>query len=1148
MTTLHTPIALPLFLTEGFGVYSAFEALLKGCLEADLSVDLLLLPREPVFSPVLELAAEERHAALFKRHGLVVNAVPTAARAVRLAFQAAAQGGYVVVLVSNEQMDAAIAEVAAARDHALDQGGVLLVVEDDPDIVPWLCPRVMSGRLGLACLEPADLAGLRSSIEQGLRLSRTSRRPSVSVVHRQLWHTIETLPGLPNRVHDAADVQAMLRRRKRRIRLPEGDDLLRIARRMELSRLHNLPSPGERVGVGFIMAGPASLALQHLLFELRLGGRIPLLELGLVRPLDPSVLRRFLERCEDGVVLETRPGSITAEVLEVAEQMRRAGERPAVLWGRRLPPDDEGESPHLLPGEALSPSVLARKILHLLHRVRPGRQVAQRLVSTEDRAAVDALVERLEHDAGDPQRRVRRVWEEVRAWAGEHPTNDPELSPPGILVAERESTANTDRRLVMTEWWTSAAFLRNGAWAIRQAALERRSRLFLVLDLPRAEAGDHERLARAALPGDTAQPVFIEAVGYTQTDRLRELLRQACRREGVHVIVVREGGVGDDQTETAPRAAEIDRLGFEPVQRWVRRAEDACSLRPPAVEEPATASLALPEAGIRMDRLPARARRQWRLRLRPRYEIVDVVRSKPPVARMGDEQRGRPPIPTILHAKQPVWRAHIAGSRGGGAGIIARVLIAAGRDMRFHVRARYQPESGIPGAHAWSQVLFTHPREDEPAPPLTAQIPWAEADLLLGVDPVDTLRTLGNETAFRITSPGRTHALVDLGGLRASRVGEEASDPRSQAQRLLQACTQPAPALLGDVSRACRTAFGTDRLVDFVLLGAAFQFGLIPVTVEAIERAVARAQEEGFGRSSVAFEFGRRLAIDPRPLERAREEQQEPIHLLARRSALTLRRKRYRGEVLAAAFRAVWERARGNFPGLFETEDGREACRDLATATHRCLLWGGPEYARRYHEILGRIYESDRGDRGRAVTVRSILPLAEAMLVRDNLYLARTATSLEHRQRMRAGLRIRLPRGDELTRRYLNRLELLAFGRRVRFDFISSDWTAYAVRFALASLPERWRGSRFDRARKSYLMEFFRRLPEHMDEAYETIVERLKIMQGMVIDGRLHRVSARGLRTMLEPSLEGRDGVDEDDLTPDDDAMESETGSWIAQS
>ena len=74
--------------------------------------------------------------------------------------------------------------------------------------------------------------------------------------------------------------------------------------------------------------------------------------------------------------------------------------------------------------------------------------------------------------------------------------------------------------------------------------------------------------------------------------------------------------------------------------------------------------------------------------------------------------------------------------------------------------------------------------------------------------------------------------------------------------------------------------------------------------------------------------------------------------------------------------------------------------------------------------------------------VISAEPLADALLVRDIMYVLSMSTSLEQRRRIRERLGVRASHGDALERRFLSRFELLVGSRRYRLDFRSSDWPA----------------------------------------------------------------------------------------------------------
>ena len=75
---------------------------------------------------------------------------------------------------------------------------------------------------------------------------------------------------------------------------------------------------------------------------------------------------------------------------------------------------------------------------------------------------------------------------------------------------------------------------------------------------------------------------------------------------------------------------EVDRLGFTPMQRVLRPAEQACGLRAPVFADLLGTGLDRNseelETSLRIDSLPRRLGRGLLLRLRPLTEQVEVVR------------------------------------------------------------------------------------------------------------------------------------------------------------------------------------------------------------------------------------------------------------------------------------------------------------------------------------------------------------------------------------------------------------------------------------------------------------------------------------------------------------------------------------------
>src|SRR5205085_3225000 len=131
-----------------------------------------------------------------------------------------------------------------------------------------------------------------------------------------------------------------------------------------------------------------------------------------------------------------------------------------------------------------------------------------------------------------------------------------------------------------------------------------------------------------------------------------------------------------------------------------------------------------------------------RVRVRPLLEEVEVVRTRPPLRAWQTDSMVRLTAPQPVHGRHPLWRAHLAGFRGVAPGVAAQVLLEAGRIMGYHVRSVFNTTPIAPGQRAWTQILFTHPRQGESSSTLSPSLPYGEADLLLGLDPRETLRAI----------------------------------------------------------------------------------------------------------------------------------------------------------------------------------------------------------------------------------------------------------------------------------------------------------------------------------------------------------------------------------------------------------------------
>ena len=208
----------------------------------------------------------------------------------------------------------------------------------------------------------------------------------------------------------------------------------------------------------------------------------------------------------------------------------------------------------------------------------------------------------------------------------------------------------------------------------------------------------------------------------------------------------------------------------------------------------------------------------------------------------------------------------------------------------------------------------------------------------------------------------------------------------------------------------------------------------------------------------------------------------ESLGRLVRRTALELEASRRGGRRRARQFRESVREAIDAMPGLYATNDGRQALRDFVNAAARCVAWGGVRHLRWYAGLVKELYEAGADDPDRTLCTYGILPLAESILIRDALYVAAMQAGVGQARRIRERLGVRAARGDRMSRRYLNRIEVV-LGRTVwRLDLRSSDWPAQLALILWRVVPNELRGQPQERRARAAVLEILDRAvhePQH---------------------------------------------------------------------
>jgi len=1049
-------------------------AIFQGLFESNVSWEVYSPKCEPYWSIASNMKA--------------CRAVYAACRGVTLACE---EGIPAVVFVPNRQLANAIKYASKVNVKA----PLILVVEDHPILAPHLLPRESASRAGLCVVEPCTPSEVAYCASAASKLSASTSRPVVLITHHGLLGGSATLDRLQNQETPSSR------------QTQESISPIRLGRKLELNRQRTLPSPGEKISVGFVTIGMSDPALKYLVSELQLLGRVPMLNLRLIHPLDRVPVERLVSRCRHVVVLEPRPGEIEREIIAIAQSMQREGREVAAIWGKELPPLDPALDPVKVPVDSLHPSVVARLTQHLLHDAKPSAKISSQLLPTLPDLGI-LSTRRTSFGTGAALNVLRetslRVLESIT----------PKLS----IVIDGNHCKDGDGATVYVETWGENNFIADGADVVRDSLERPQTRILLVWK--NGDSGNTLAMIIDSIAASKREDQNnVVEISLDNGEDFEVAIEAASRRKGISIIIVTDGAEPQfDVEKLAESASDIDRRGFRPQHAIVIPIEQMASVRLEPIEPwlPRAGIPAMPLESTLSARWIKPQYRRWQISLRPILERVEVTRSKPPVRVVAETtKRLTPPQP--IHATASTWRVHIAGIRGDQPGVVGKVLIEAGKQMGYEICSQSNSAYVGAGRRAWTQILFTRKQTVRSFRPLIASIPWGEADVLLGWDREEVLRSLDPKGSLQVGSPKRTHAFVNTDPLeRQSSLADVDGLPTTIELKTIGKSCNVETAVLRSFASLARYRFHNERLGDLIQLGMAFQLGYIPATVDAMNVAVLQVEQEGFARSVEAFDFGRRVALNPDSAwQPIKEEFQVDLSRLIKRSVRDFHKLGKRGVEKAKVVQRLIRQAKQSLPGLVESADGRQAMIDLVNGIRRCMLWGGKETATQLMNSICKLYRADRAESGRELTRKAILPIVEAILIRDPIYLARLARSPEILRRIKHRLNVRHSRGDTLKRRFLSRLRLRLWSWSLQIDMRTSVWSSVLVSWIGSLVPRHWRGHHRDRTVRELIIHAVAQASIEPG-TYKQWVQQFSELHQLALAGNLQNISIVEIKKILQ--------------------------------
>jgi indolepyruvate ferredoxin oxidoreductase len=232
---------------------------------------------------------------------------------------------------------------------------------------------------------------------------------------------------------------------------------------------------------------------------------------------------------------------------------------------------------------------------------------------------------------------------------------------------------------------------------------------------------------------------------------------------------------------------------------------------------------------------------------------------KPPAGDLGED--GLPPLPEPAHPDlDEPYGILVTGV--GGTGV---VTIGALLGMAAHLEGKGCTVLDMTGLAQKGGAVYSHVRiAERPEEIHAVRIAAGNARLLLGCDLVvsasaDALSKLERDHSRAIVN---SHEIITGDFTR----NPDLVFPTGAMERSIAEATGPENTEFVDATRLATLLFGDSIASNLFMLGYAYQKGLVPLSAEAIERAIElNAVAVAFNRG--AFRWGRRTAADPALVE-----------------------------------------------------------------------------------------------------------------------------------------------------------------------------------------------------------------------------------------------------------------------------------------
>ena len=1137
--------------TSGWEAFTGNELILKGCLEAGVNLltgypgspvadvfDVAMRQADGLkkMGMLAEIAGNEALAAA-RLNGTQLVGLNAVAVMKSVGFNVAADGLFTGTLAKHGHKGGGVVVVGDDPWNDSTQ-----VPQDS---------RRLSDHVLMPSLEPATFQEVKDFVGLGLELSRRSDLYVSVIVSTNLADgggvvQLKPHPGLtvgPDKLTslDSASIRPQdtvllpphvgrLEKEAYEVKLPAA---LEAARQLGLNKLE----PGQPgVRLGFVAAGLPYAYLREMLRLAGLDGRFPILRLGMTFPLEPEAAQAFSQNLDEIIVIENKRAFIETQLRDLLVRLKQHGrmERNPAVWGKDFPDGFAG-----VPAEhGMNPSVLLKRLGPFLqNRGWSTPQLDAGMARVEEASAIEIGVSPRTPTfcSGCPHRDSSDVFLELAAdmkdpaymqrahgqpamdliFHGDAGCYSMLFLPPNERLMQNYSgmglgggsAAGLDPFVVnkSVTFIGDGTFFHSGLAAISDSIKNNADLLYVVLENGTTAMTGHQPhngTDKDIMGGTTfAQDCEQTLLGLTRGSGIPVVRVNPERREEYRaaledlvlmpgpkfVVADKECGITYHRRQRRLRAFEEHAKGFVALEEHVLVNEDACEFCLECTSKTGCPGLDLvdtphgPKIGTHATHCVADGACA-RIKACPSFEKVTVRRSKAAPRKVADIS-GVPTPPLAQPGPDGVWRAYVAGIGGMGIGATTALLVRAAQLMGYYVQFCDKKGIAIRVGGVYSHVAITK------QPMVLSPVhPYASADLLVGVDLLEAARSVDGRFNLRVASPDRTACVVNGTRHPTTRalMGLEGWDPDA-LEAGLKRRVRPDAWWSGDVSPVCQDYLGSTLYDNSLLMGVAYQLGLLPVTSQSLHKALKMAYT-GVARSRnlQAFNIGRDMVAHP---ERYGRPAAQGFTAFADAKQALLAKAQ--GAKTAAAWRKALDAALAAWPVADDAER-----QHLALCSYELCFFEDLSLAQAYLLRVQAVAAKDRADRGWEATRAAARGLYKAIAIKDEVWVAHLLTSPEKYARDAQRLKVDAARGDKVTYSHFNRPHFDVLGFKVEFDLNSRDWMLNLMKHAkfLRRVLPGWH------AREKAFRDWYLRLVEAypgagVDDA--RWVELLKLIEGV---------------------------------------------------